>query len=106
MRAAAGTVVAEVSVPQLRSNEKRFRGGLVFQARRLVVSRKTRPRVVTKKKKKGTVVAEGADVAAPGAPSYQGQIVFFSSLICHSAGRNPGACGTNQEKANLVLEVP
>ena len=35
MRAAAGTVVAEVSVPQLRSNEKRFRGGLVFQTHRL-----------------------------------------------------------------------
>ena len=33
----------------LRSNDKQFRGGLVFQARRLVVSLNSRPRVITKK---------------------------------------------------------
>jgi hypothetical protein len=36
----------------LRSNEKQFRGGLVFKARRLVVSLSSRPRVIKKKKKK------------------------------------------------------
>jgi len=38
----------------LRSNEQQFRGGLVFKARRLVVSLDSRPRVI-KKKKKGLV---------------------------------------------------
>ena len=33
----------------LRSNEKPFRGGLVFKARRLVVSLNSRPRVIKKK---------------------------------------------------------
>ena len=33
----------------LGSNEKQFRGGLVFKARRLVVSLKSRPRIITKR---------------------------------------------------------
>ena len=33
------------------SNEKQFRGGLVFKARRLVVSLNSRPRVIKKKKR-------------------------------------------------------
>ena len=35
----------------LRSNEKQLRGGLVFKARRLVLSLNSRPRVMKKKKK-------------------------------------------------------
>ena len=35
----------------LRSNEKQFRGGLVCKARRLVVSLKSRQRVIKKKQK-------------------------------------------------------
>ena len=36
----------------LRSNEKQHRGGLAFQARRLFASLNSRPRVITKQKKK------------------------------------------------------
>ena len=36
----------------LRSDERQFRGGLVFKARRLLVSLISRPRVIKKKKKK------------------------------------------------------
>ena len=35
----------------LRSNEKQFRGGLAFKARRLVVSVNFRPRVIKKREK-------------------------------------------------------
>ena len=40
-----------VGIRLLRSNEKQFRGGLVFKARRRVVSLNSRPRVIKKKKK-------------------------------------------------------
>ena len=39
----------------LRSNEKQFRGGLVFKARRLVVSLNSRPRVMKEKKEEESV---------------------------------------------------
>ena len=41
-----------LEVQLLRRKEKQFRGGLVFKARRLVVSLNSRPRVIKKKKKK------------------------------------------------------
>ena len=49
----AGTVPLGTALDSrlLRSNEKQFRGGLVFKARRLFVSLNSRPRVIKKKKK-------------------------------------------------------
>ena len=42
--------VISIQEQLLRSDEKQFRGGLVFKARRLVVSLNSRPRVMKKKK--------------------------------------------------------
>ena len=45
-------VVGRFKKQLLRRNVKRFRGGLVFKARRLEVSLNSRPRVIKKKEKK------------------------------------------------------
>ena len=55
---------ARAGCPQVHhSNERQFRGGLVFKARKLVVSLSSRPRVIKKKEKHHWSAPLGTDAS-------------------------------------------